>query len=46
MGLALTQMTCIAAYAPFSGGTRAGARKLAAEAAKLIAVDSKVAQNA
>jgi hypothetical protein len=46
MGLTLKQMTCIAGYAPFSGGTRAGARKLASEAAKLIAVDSKVAQNA
>jgi hypothetical protein len=46
MGLTLKQMTCIAAYAPFSGGTRAGARKLVSEVAKLIAVDSKVAQNA
>jgi hypothetical protein len=46
MGLKLKQMTCIAAYAPFSGGTRDGARKLASEAAKLIAADSKVAQNA
>jgi hypothetical protein len=46
MGLTLKQMTCIAAYAPFSGGTRGEARHLASEAAKLIAVDSKVAQNA
>lgn len=46
MGLTLKQMTCVAAYAPFSGGTRGGARHFAAEAAKLIAVDSQVAQNA
>jgi hypothetical protein len=46
MGLTLKQMTCIAGYAPFSAGTRAVARKLASESAKLIAVDSKVAQNA
>jgi len=46
MGLTLKQMTCIAAYAPFSGGTRGGARHLASEAAKLIATDSEGAQNA
>jgi len=46
MGLTLKQMTCIAGYAPFSGGNRGRARELASEAAKLIAVDSKSLQNA
>jgi hypothetical protein len=46
MGLTLKQMTCIAAYAPFSGGTRDGARHLLSEAVKLIGIDSGATQNA
>jgi hypothetical protein len=46
MGLTLKQMTCIAAYAPFSGGTRERARRLTADAAKLIAMHSEVPQSA
>ena len=45
MGLTLKQMTCIAAYAPVSGHTRTRARRLASEAAQVIAVDSGAHQN-
>jgi hypothetical protein len=46
MGLELKQMTCVAAYAPFSGGTRGDARQLVCEAEKLIAADSGTVKNA
>lgn len=36
MGLTLNRMTCIAAYAPFSGGTRERVRHLANEVAQLL----------
>jgi len=41
MGLTLNRMTCIASYAPFTGGTRGQARQLAADVKKLISINSK-----
>jgi len=46
MGLSLNRMTCIAAYAPFSAGTRERARQLANEVASLLINKSGAIQNA
>jgi len=46
MGLSLNRMTCIAAYAPFSAGTRERARELAHEIGLLLGNISGTAQNA
>jgi thymidylate synthase len=46
MGLSLSRMTCIAAYAPFSAGTRERARQLANEVAPLLPNTIGTIQNA
>lgn len=41
MGLTLNRMTCIASYAPFSGGKRTEARQLVADVEKLISINRR-----
>lgn len=46
MGLSLTRMTCVAAYAPFSAGTRERARQLVNEVGLLLPQKRGAIQNA